>query len=976
MDDNSRPSSPEAPPQDLWLSILDSVSSSRSIPSKQILLLGQPSSGKSALASALLQKPPLEEQKDARRSDFALGYDYADVRDDADEDTIARLSVYTVPSANPAYMSLLPHFLPPRTSLQHTLVIIALDWTRPWTFIDELHVWLQWVEEWAKGDGSREVVIAREENRERLQSHLQHYTEPTTDPLPASTSVPGTVLPLAPGTFTHNLAGIPIIVTCTKADLIDEGTDPMAGGAGMSGMVKGKGGEWEERTDGLMQVLRTICLKYGAGVFYTTLLPETLQVLRQYALHLLFIPPAPAPGLTNGADIIAPLRHPFPFPHRPNTLDRDHIVIPAGWDSWGKIQVMRDGFDPKMWGEAWEQDLEGEEAQSSSSAKKMFSLLVPDQGKKPTPLPPFNSPMSEQTFLAKHYDENAKRADRDPRGAFRNPTDMAGAATGIVGPMGTSSFDLPTVERALSEMELSTSPALGASVAGERRQGRTTTANRPAGLAALSTSTAGPGRNTTSPSPLNASTPTSAQLPQHDVLQNFFQSLLRDRPGASPTKPKPNDASVVAYNKMGKWSPEYHDDVLTTKMKTLVQGAITRMKLERQDTLISSETFVAELDTGDSFTTSMVDILVRELADRHSRPTSADRRLISDKTAKSLRQLGTCPRPYRDSTAGVRHQGRRNVHLTGYLASLPDEIDLDDDEEEFENMYIGGMEGSRINSELFDAVGGPHFWAYPESRRLARSYSSVMSRSDETTPLVLPSLPSPPSLSSSRSSWQTTNAPPTTLPRHLRRVPARSRTGDFSDFTSRRRSIHRDAPSYRSEEATGEHPPNESSSTRTGSATSGARRFFPFSRTRRNEPSLTSVQSVTPPWPDDLEMLGYGTVEFNGTAGHSPPSGAWFNIPTPIASTSSQHDGAESDHLEEDAPPSNVPRLRRGTIRAPEALLARHSPPITLVNPVNVRISASQTSETEVSEHLADDAATYPTPGSTDTEIAPSTFQS
>ena len=29
----------------------------------------------------------------------------------------------------------------------------------------------------------------------------------------------------------------------------------------MGGMVKGKGGEWEERTDGIMQILRTICLK-------------------------------------------------------------------------------------------------------------------------------------------------------------------------------------------------------------------------------------------------------------------------------------------------------------------------------------------------------------------------------------------------------------------------------------------------------------------------------------------------------------------------------------------------------------------------------------------------------------------------------------------------------------------------------------------------------------------------------------------
>jgi dynein light intermediate chain 1 len=81
----SRASTPEAPPQDLWSSILDSVSSSRSIPAKQVLILGQPLSGKSTIASALLNRPAVDEQKDAERSDFAIGYDWADVRDDADE---------------------------------------------------------------------------------------------------------------------------------------------------------------------------------------------------------------------------------------------------------------------------------------------------------------------------------------------------------------------------------------------------------------------------------------------------------------------------------------------------------------------------------------------------------------------------------------------------------------------------------------------------------------------------------------------------------------------------------------------------------------------------------------------------------------------------------------------------------------------------------------------------------------------------
>lgn len=151
--------------------------------------------------------------------------------------------------------------------------MIVLDWTRPWTFVEELETWFQWIEQWATGDASRELQIVREENRERcecfcpgqsfnaneeiVQSHVQHYAEPSSDPEPASTStLSSTLLPLGPGTLTHNASGVPVIVVCSKADLIDEGNEVVAGG-----MVKGKGGEWEERTDGIMQVLRTICLK-------------------------------------------------------------------------------------------------------------------------------------------------------------------------------------------------------------------------------------------------------------------------------------------------------------------------------------------------------------------------------------------------------------------------------------------------------------------------------------------------------------------------------------------------------------------------------------------------------------------------------------------------------------------------------------------------------------------------------------------
>lgn len=77
----------------------------------------------------------------------------------------------------------------------------------------------------------------------------------------------------------------------------------------------------------------------------------------------------------------APTRNPFVFNHRPNTLDRDRLVIPAGWDSWGKITVVRE-FEPRAWGDAWERDTDEEGEDGAAGAKKLYASLVPDQGAK------------------------------------------------------------------------------------------------------------------------------------------------------------------------------------------------------------------------------------------------------------------------------------------------------------------------------------------------------------------------------------------------------------------------------------------------------------------------------------------------------------------------------------------------------------------------------------------------------------------
>lgn len=528
--------------------------------------MGEPRTGKSTLASALLQKPlDLDRPKD----DFALGFDWADVRDDTDEDTLARISIYTVQSSNPVHTSLIPQSLPPKSALGNTLAMIVLDWTKPWTFVEQLEFWLRWIERWAQGDGSRELEVVREEGKEKLLYHLQHYTEPTDEPLPMTTAtLASSALPLPAGTFTNNVAGIPIIVVCTKADMIDDNSEIAGAGAGgMGGMVKSKGGEWEERTDGVMQVLRTICLKYGAALFYSTQVPTTMAVLRQYALHYLFLPSPPQPVI-GSTDAPAPVRNLFKFNHPANALDRDRIVIPAGWDSWGKIKILRDDFEPSRWADAWEKDMDsfaptrtvngtaptlGESLLTppiSGGARANFKVLVgSDRGPAAQSLPPIIKPVPEQVFLQQHYETLAKDPARDPRASFRQPavavdgasisssaSGAGGVGVGVVGPLGSSSFSLPSVEKALVDME-----------GGPELDRSTRLADRDRLAARTNTSGAAARREARGGAPLqplgisqqvprSGVSPTTGGSPalpqsQHEQLQNFFNSLLSSRTG-------------------------------------------------------------------------------------------------------------------------------------------------------------------------------------------------------------------------------------------------------------------------------------------------------------------------------------------------------------------------------------------------------------------------------------------------------------
>ena len=103
------------------------------------------------------------------------------------------------------------------------------------------------------------------------------------------------------------------------------------------------------------------------------------------------------------------------------------------------------------------------------------------------------------------------------------------------------------------------------------------------------------------------------------------------------------------------------------------------------------------------------------MAERRQRQ-AADRRLISDRTAKGLRTLAAPQRVYRDRS-GRGAGARRPLNLTDYLSVPPDEMELDDDNDSLESMmdHSGIIEGTRMNSDLYDAYANPNSCSSPLS---------------------------------------------------------------------------------------------------------------------------------------------------------------------------------------------------------------------------------------------------------------------
>lgn len=286
---------------------------------------GTPDTQKELIETLASDAPKRPQDRHKRKpviaNEFALGYTYQDVLDADQEDILARLSIYCLSESSPAFASLLRPLFTPQ-SIPETLLVILLDWSEPWHWVRQIRDWVTMLRDITSSLGD-----APTESMEQTMKQWQQRKRglPTYDTGGSSTGNETSVtLPLSQGEWDEPL-GLPLCVVCHGADKVDA--------------LEVEHGWKEEEFDFVLQFLRTILMKHGASLIYTSSsFPNSLPTLIHSTLGI------------HSQLKKQTLKH--------NVMDRDKVLVPPNWDSWGKIRVLREGFDVEGTSSGWSTDIQ------------------------------------------------------------------------------------------------------------------------------------------------------------------------------------------------------------------------------------------------------------------------------------------------------------------------------------------------------------------------------------------------------------------------------------------------------------------------------------------------------------------------------------------------------------------------------------------------------------------------------------------
>ncbi|EDQ91366.1 uncharacterized protein MONBRDRAFT_31584 [Monosiga brevicollis MX1] len=333
----------------LWASILANVASkttTRHLPSKNVVVLGDEGTGKSSFISRL-QGNQKYDPKDHPMG-TGLEYTYLDVRDEETEDVVGRLGVYTL-DGNIEHAPLLDFVITPE-SISDLVFVIVVDMTKPWDIMRGLKRWLGVIEEYTAslyrssttsapagtddsavpvdGEGAvtggdadatdaattsaRQELDAREAVAKQLTEMREKLARYVQDP----TLAENTLLELEDGVLTTNL-GVPIVFVVNKSDA-------------MAALRKDRDYQGQH-FDFIQLHVRRLALAYGAATVYSCKDASNNTAVHRYLVHRAYV----------GDDLT---RHRFPFRAEDASNDPETFFMPSGVDSAAKIQVLEDGL--------------------------------------------------------------------------------------------------------------------------------------------------------------------------------------------------------------------------------------------------------------------------------------------------------------------------------------------------------------------------------------------------------------------------------------------------------------------------------------------------------------------------------------------------------------------------------------------------------------------------------------------------------
>lgn len=343
--------------------MLQNTSKGKDLTEKQLIMLG----GSPDQQREFLEQ--LNPEQDGKRSRFsqtrkprsipvsnkyALGYTYHDVLDADQEDVLARINVYMLSNPSGAFAPLLKPLLTSKT-VKDTLITILLDWSEPWKWARQLRQWIRLL---------RKVILSLDdETKIEMEETMNAWKEKRVGLDTQNQSAEqksGTVPPPppGPGEWDEGL-GIPLSVVCIQAENIEK--------------LEREQGWQEDHFDFLLQWIRTVLLKHGASLCYVASFDDNqVRTLLHSSLSI--------QSLLKRSVI----KH--------NVIDRDKILVPPNWDSWGKIRILRDAFEVESVAERWSLDIQSQADQfldykkaevDPNSAVALFEASIPKEPEQP-----------------------------------------------------------------------------------------------------------------------------------------------------------------------------------------------------------------------------------------------------------------------------------------------------------------------------------------------------------------------------------------------------------------------------------------------------------------------------------------------------------------------------------------------------------------------------------------------------------------